>query len=249
MSAMEAVALPRSPRFKDLTGQRFGRLVVLHYAGREMDHGVLWTCHCDCGNDKNVRGGNLRHGRTLSCGCLQRERAAQNAGQRTRDLTGQRFGRWMVLEISGRTSGQDLKWTCRCDCGTTRAVFGAGLVNGCSRSCGCLARELAETRSTKHGGYGTLEFTTWQQMKTRCLNPRHHAYADYGGRGITVCERWRVSFADFLADMGPRPSALHSIDRINNDGNYEPGNCRWATRSEQRRNQRPRRKKQGVAPI
>lgn len=128
---------------------------------------------------------------------------------------------------------------CRCDCGVVRAFRLPALRNGKTRSCGCLARELAVERGhkfggkRKHGGHGTPEYRIWLGMKSRCSDLRNDRY---GGRGIRVCERWLNSFPAFLEDMGPRPSAEHSIDRIDNDGNYEPRNCRWATATIQSNN-------------
>ena len=142
---------------------------------------------------------------------------------------GDRFGRLAVVrELDSVKSPNGTVYRmveCRCDCGTVRAFRLPLLRNGKTKSCGCRRRELAIERGhrTTHGGTGTPEYRIWSGMKARCLShPR------YAGRGISVCERW-LSFPAFLTDIGPRPSAEHSIDREDNDGNYEPGNCRWAT--------------------
>lgn len=154
-----------------------------------------------------------------------------------RDLTGQRFGRLVVLKESHKDRHHGYHWHVRCDCGTIKTTTGTGLKAGKINSCGCLFREKLFSRITKHGGTHTPEHRTWEAMKWRCLNPRNAAYKHYGGRGITICKRWH-KFENFLEDMGKKPSAKHSLDRIDNNGNYEPGNCRWVTQAVQTRNTR-----------
>jgi len=138
-------------------------------------------------------------------------------------------------------------WLCRCSCGVARLVKSGSLRSGRSKSCGCLSRELVAVRTTnrntKHGlaraGKHHPLFGLWKRMRQRCLDENCDDYPDYGGRGVTVCERWHADFAAFLEDVGPRPSRGHSLDRIDNDRGYEPGNVRWATPVVQARN-RPR---------
>lgn len=153
------------------------------------------------------------------------------------DLTGQTFGRWMVASYAGNKG-----WICRCECGTEKRVNADNLKAGKSRSCGCLSVEVSRAAFTKHGNAQaqkvTPEYRAWQGMKDRCLNPKSERYADYGGRGITVWAGWVSDFAYFLACVGPRPSSRHSLDRIEVNAGYEPGNVRWATDVEQNRNRR-----------
>jgi hypothetical protein len=152
------------------------------------------------------------------------------------DLAGHKFGRLTVLERGPNHSGRNTTWICRCDCGKTVSVLGNNLrAKDGTRSCGCWAIENIVKANTRHGHKYTPEYRAWDAMHTRCYNPKFIQFQHYGGRGISVCDRWS-KFENFMADMGPRPSNEHSLDRINVNGNYEPSNCRWATRSEQRNN-------------
>jgi len=154
-------------------------------------------------------------------------------------VPGMVYGRLTVIEPGPPIPGSKKKtWKCRCSCGTMRIYRQEYLRSGHTSSCGCFQREAFSKRRTTHGKSDTAEYHIWSQMKTRCLCSTVPGFKDYGGRGIKVCDRWRNSFAAFIQDMGPRPSLAHSIDRVNNDGNYEPGNCRWAIGREQARNTR-----------
>jgi hypothetical protein len=166
----------------DITGQRFGRLLVLHKGSVSKTGGSIWICRCECGNEATANASNLRNGSTLSCRCLRKETSQQ--------------------------------------LGSNPAFI-----------------KIRSAKLTVHGhkkrGAMTPEYRTWLGMKRRCQDENYKDFPNWGGRGITVCERWDRSFVDFLSDMGARPSDDHSIDRINPNGNYEPGNCRWATATEQ----------------
>jgi len=159
------------------------------------------------------------------------------------DITGRRFGRLYILGQNGRDNQNVILWKCRCDCGNEITTRGSALRASISKSCGCFHRD----RLTTHGESettakkATVEHQTWNRMLGRCYNPNYTGYQYYGGRGIKVCERWR-KYEKFLADMGRRPEGM-SLDRYpDNNGNYEPRNCRWATPKQQSANRRNSRR-------
>jgi hypothetical protein len=227
----------------DLTGQRFGRLLVIgradDYVSPKGRKGKQWQCACDCGNEVIVTTSNL-HGKTCSCGCLHSEKIYT-------DISGLNFGRLTVIKREKSNERGDAMWLCRCICGSEKILRGASLRNGSIVSCGCYSREECLPKgwgaNKTHGMSETRLYNIWLGMRSRTsqkTDKRHKK--DYWDRGIRTCEEWKNSFESF------RDWALKNgytddltIDRVDNDGDYEPLNCRFVKPSEQSLNRRSNR--------
>ena len=232
----------------NLIGHRYGRLWVIRDTGRVKRRSKTWLCSCSCGSGelKVVDGSAMRSGNTRSCGCILAEALAALKGKR-RDrssLIDRKFGRLTVTKDSGkRMPSGNIIYTCACECGNTTDVCASNL-KASTTSCGCLLLE----KITTHGLAGHYLYQVWVSMVHRCHNPSSTAYPNYGGRGIRVHAPWRDEPAAFLdwidGTLGVRPEG-HSLDRIDNDGNYEPDNLRWADGGTQSNNRRcsPKNKK------
>lgn len=205
----------------DLTGQRFGRLVVTGFDRR--DRYTYWCCVCDCGSECVAASNELRRGKKQSCGCLYAD-----------DLTNRRFGRLVVVGSERR--GTRLVWRCLCDCGKSHTAQGSHLRHGGVTSCGCAKTEITRERWTKHGLHGSPEYRSWASMMGRCYNEKSRQYRNYGARGITVCPEWH-DVANFIHDMGAPPDGM-TLERIDNESGYSRGNCTWASKRDQSWNTR-----------
>lgn len=157
------------------------------------------------------------------------------------DRTGKRFGMLVVIRRDPAQRGKDVRWVCQCDCGKIVSVIGRHIKTAESTNCGCENNKRTGSRFRTHGQSNTMLYSIWRNMLNRCYYKRHKQYSDYGGRGITVCDRWKTNFATFAIDMGSPPSSRHTIERKDNMTGYCPSNCEWATRTAQGRNKRTNR--------
>lgn len=228
----------------DISGQRFGRLLAISPTDKRKHGKVVWLCECECGKNTLVPAGALRSGNTTSCGghSVRTYPPSSYPGEKHFLLT--------AVRPVGTRKKHCVEWEFECECGGSIITPPHLVRSGRNKSCGCLYEKakkapLSENctalrHSHARRGQMSSTYSSWTAMKQRCLNPNQTSYPRYGGIGITVCDRW-MNFDEFLEDMGERPDwADGGIDRIDVTGNYEPGNCRWATREQQQQNKRSR---------
>lgn len=219
--------------FVDLTGRRFGKLVVVKQTEKRNAAGsVIWECKCDCGNTKYICGNSLNGGHSKSCGCMQ---------NKIENLLGRRFGRLVVTRFDYYAAfSHSVRWICKCDCGKEKSVLASCLKGGSVTSCGCFSSEQKSKRTRKHGfGNGDRLFRIWSGMKSRCYSQNDRNYKRYGARGIRICDEWLKDFMSFREWSLKNGYAENlSIDRIDNDASYSPDNCRWCDKKAQSNNRR-----------
>lgn len=235
------------PKLVDISGNRYGRLVVINraqdYISPSGTKRVQWNCKCDCGSIVTISARHLRSGASKSCGCLRSETTSSRS---LKDLTGKRFGRLSVIKRTSdyiKDNGSTLvRWECLCDCGSIVNVISGDLLSGSTKSCGCLRKEVASFVNTTHGKSNMNLYKRWIGMKNRCFNENDPAYKHYGKRGISVCDEWVNDFESFERwSLENGYDDILSLDRIDCNGNYEPSNCRWADKVTQENNKRSNR--------
>lgn len=226
-----------SERFNGV-GEKYGRLTAMEFV-RVSNKRTIWKWRCDCGKMKEIPSSAVKGGAVQSCGCLRKERV----GTKRMDHTGEKYGRLTAIEFVKTTgSSHDSIWKFQCDCGKMKNVIMNKVKRGDTRSCGCLQRENSSKRAKekklnyRHGDANVKRrvrmYKTWTSMRERCHNPHKLLYERYGGRGICICEEWNdyLVFKEWALNNGYTDDL--TIDRIENDGNYEPSNCQWITKSE-----------------
>ena len=215
--------------YKDLVGERFGKLVVLSLGEKTKNRSTVWRCKCDCGEEVVARNKNLLEGITTDCGCVSKKGYYIN----------QKIARLLLIRYIPARNGR--KWECLCDCGNKIIVKESHLREGSVKSCGCLKKEYAKKGNIVHGLSKTRLHRIYRGMIDRCTAHKHIHYKNYGGRGISICKEWLgekgfINFYDWAMKNGYMDNL--SIDRIDNSGNYCPENCKWSTSLQQQNNTR-----------
>jgi len=222
----------------EVLGFRYGHLRVISRAENK-GKSTRYNCQCDCGATKIVYKSSLTRGEAKHCGCITEQ-------ERVNSFIGQKFGRLTVVSHS-HTAKKRIHFKCKCDCGAEKICQKHSLIRGLTESCGCLQKEKAASVQRKHSLTGTPLYKLWKNIITRTTNPEYKHFKNYGGRGIKMHPKWEKdaeSFVKYLRmALGPKPTSQHSLDRIDNEKGYIPGNLRWATKKEQANNRRPRQRK------
>jgi len=202
--------------------KKFGRWKIIGGKSRNKHGAVIYLCQCECAFEKSVKLSSLKDGSSTQC------RACSYKNRFDRSIIGKKFNHYKVLDDAGTTSGGAAHLLkCQCDCGRIQNVAKVALVGNKCKQCRRCAVTKSNKRRARHGMYKSSTYNIWRSMKGRCKYTYKKSYNRYGGRGISVCNRW-LKFDNFLEDMGKRPEGMQ-LDRVDNDGNYEPGNCRWVT--------------------
>lgn len=217
----------------DMIGKNYGKLTVINFVAI-VNKKSFWKVRCKCGFEKDTTKRQILVGSIPNCNCDKDEMLKD----KMKSLCGKKFGRWTVIGFCKKKKDH-YYWSCVCDCGKEGVVEHGLLKSGHSKSCGCYSAEVRLKHGQATKDNRSSEYRTWSGMIQRCENSLTKEYKNYGARGIKICEEWRTSFETFFSDMGKKPSSKHTLDRFpDNDGNYEPSNCRWATWAQQRRNMR-----------